>query len=206
MDIHHDTRHSWVRLARISSDCLESFSPLWGSNITTRSNRMKFRLRFGCYDDKWYGKISSVIFKVQFEYEITQIHVRWTFKFLKRNSLRTWTIFIDHSWGNSLERLFHRYFLNLAQMSAIYRTFKNCKKKMGSLCLFSPCVPVILSVFPSYARNAPDLNDWSYGYRKARNKNFSETECHLQLFWSIILQLKDLKFPDLEKIQRNGQF
>ena len=35
-------------------------------------------------------------------------------------------------------------FSNLAQMTAIYRTLKNCNEKMGSLCLFLPCVPVIL--------------------------------------------------------------
>ena len=37
-------------------------------------------------------------------------------------------------------------------MTAIYSTFKNCSKKIGSPCLFSPCVPVILSFFPLSVR------------------------------------------------------
>ena len=38
-------------------------------------------------------------------------------------------------------------FSKLAQLSAMYRTLENCNKKMGSTCLFSPCVPIILTIF-----------------------------------------------------------
>ena len=44
--------------------------------------------------------------------------------------------------------IYYPDFLNLAQVSAIYSTFKNCDKKMGSPCLSSHCVLVIvMSVF-----------------------------------------------------------
>ena len=33
------------------------------------------------------------------------------------------------------------------------------EKKMGSPSFFSSCVPIILSVFPSCVRNAPNLNN-----------------------------------------------
>ena len=39
------------------------------------------------------------------------------------------------------------FFSNLAQLTAMNRGLKNCYNKMGALCLFSPRVPLILSVF-----------------------------------------------------------
>ena len=63
-----------------------------------------------------------------------------------------------HLINDSLENdVLSRFFSNLPQMSDIYRSFKNCNKKMGSRYFFSPCVPLILSVFLSCARSVRNL-------------------------------------------------
>ena len=60
-------------------------------------------------------------------------------------------------------------------MSAIYRTLKNCNKKMGSPSSFSPCVTVILSVFSKLWAKCSKLKQPSKILNIAKTMNLTKT-------------------------------
>ena len=68
----------------------------------------------------------------------------------KTVELDTFVSFVNYLlFCSSLEKdrsVLFRFF-KLCTVIDSHRKLKNCNKKMGSLCLFLPCVPVILTVF-----------------------------------------------------------
>ena len=93
-------------------------------------------------------------------------------------------------------------------MSAIYSTFKNCKKTIGSPCLFLPCVPVTLSVFSQLHVKCSKLKHCQkfLFYSEKYKIYLTKTLSLFLIFWALYFKLDNLKLPNVVKKERNGQF
>ena len=83
-------------------------------------------------------------------------------------------------------------------MTAIYCTFKNCSKKIGSPCFFSPCVPVIEFFFLVSRQMFKTETIVKNSYFIAKTMNLTKTLSPFVCL-GFIFQLTNLKLTDLEK-------
>ena len=79
----------------------------------------------------------------------------------------------------------------------MHRTLKKCNKKIGSPCLFLPCMPVILSAFCWVARETFETLSTGKIVITVQQLWILLKPRAYSSFWAIIFQNGDFKLPDV---------